>query len=366
MTSDRGLPAWWLAAGAAMLYSASLGVILVHESQEGSPLAIAFFAPSVLAGLVIGRYWAVALPVGIVLVSRPWVGVGDEDVAFVAMLAGLLCGVVLTRVPEIGLRPKQPQQARSPERNQSQDARARRWRRLKTALKPIVNRDAFDDALDRLRFRIDTFPNGLYQPVSSLPKRAARGVGSESRWSAISPVVRAEGVRSAVDIGACEGYFSIELAAAGVPTIAVESHPANVRTALLAARRSGTSDVGVLALKVTPSNVRTLPAADCVLCLSIWHHFVRNYGLDQATAMLESMWQQTRKVLIFDTGETEMTLDYGLPPMVPEPRSWLTAYLAATCSGSRIDHLGRHRAFDPFGNPCERNLFAVIRTGDPA
>jgi hypothetical protein len=56
-----------------------------------------------------------------------------------------------------------------------------------------------------------------------------------------------------------------------------------------------------------------------------------------------------------------MTPEYRLPPMVRDPRSWLSAYLAETCSGSRIEHLGTHAAFDPSGRPCERNLFALIR-----
>jgi hypothetical protein len=47
--------------------------------------------------------------------------------------------------------------------------------------------------------------------------------------------------------------------------------------------------------------------------------------------------------------------------MTPDARSWLTSYLAETCPGSRVDHLGTHKAFDPHGQPVERNLFAVIR-----
>jgi len=356
IVSDRGLPAWLFPAGVALIYLASLGAILVHESQERSPLAIALLAPSVFAGLLIRRFWAIALPVGVIAVSRPWVGIADED-AVLAMIGGLLAGVALSRVYEkTTLRPREQAPAR--------DAVAHRWPWFKRVLRPIVTRGAVDDVLDRLRFRIDTFPQGLYQPVSSLPKSAARGVGSKSRWAAMLPIIRAQAVGSAVDIGACEGYFALELAENGIPTIAVEHSPGNVRTALLAVRRSGTRNVGVLALEVTPENVVTLPASDCVVCLSIWHHFVRNHGLGNATAMLEAIWRQTRKVLFFDTGESEMTPDYRLPAMTPDPRSWLADYLEQTCPGARIEHLGRHGAFDPSGSPCERNLFAVIRTND--
>ena len=66
-------------------------------------------------------------------------------------------------------------------------------------------------------------------------------------------------------------------------------------------------------------------------------------------------------MLFFDTGENEMTPDFGLPEMTPAARPWLAAYLAETCVGSRIEHLGTHAAFDPSGRPVERNLFAVIR-----
>jgi hypothetical protein len=77
--------------------------------------------------------------------------------------------------------------------------------------------------------------------------------------------------------------------------------------------------------------------------------------------MTATIWSRTGKVLFFDTGENEMSPEYGLPAMTPDARSWLTSYLAETCPGSRVDHLGTHKAFDPHGQPVERNLFAVIR-----
>ena len=59
-----------------------------------------------------------------------------------------------------------------------------------------------------------------------------------------------------------------------------------------------------------------------------------------------------------------MTPDFGLPEMTPDARSWLADYLAETCPGSRVEHLGTHAAFDPAGRTVERNLFAVIRVLD--
>jgi hypothetical protein len=302
------------------------------------------------------------LPVSFaLLICGLWIAVDSDDEAYMPVLAtavALVAGVALSR----GWQRRWVADARQARRP---DARAHRPFPFRRLVQRAQVREGLDDVLDRLRFRIDVFPNGLYQPVRSLPRSAAsRSSGSESRWDAIAPIIRSEAVKSAVDIGACEGYFAIELAEAGVHTIAIESAPGNYRTMLFAVKRSGTPNVGVLAMEVAPENVDTLPVSDCVLCLSIWHHFVRSHGLEQATAMLEAIWQRSRKVMFFDTGETEMTPDYGLPPMLPDPRSWLADYLGRTCTGSRVEHLGLHAAFDPAGNPCRRNLFAVIRTDD--
>ena len=256
---------------AALLYIASLSVFLAQEWHEPQLLVVAFFGPSLLAGLLIQRFAALLLPLAVIVLSWPWVPTVDEE-PFFAMMGGLLAGVVLARV--LDRRPAET------------DARARAqgWPTTKRLARQVVSRQGVDNVLDHIRFRIDTFPHGVYQPVASLPvARATRGTGSESRWEAILPVVREQGVESAVDIGACEGYFSIMLGEAGIPTIALEGDRGNARNAMLAIRRSGLEDVGVLVLALNPGERRSRSNLGLTICLSIWHHFVRYYGLDDAT-----------------------------------------------------------------------------------
>jgi hypothetical protein len=242
---------------------------------------------------------------------------------------------------------------------------AHRHKAPQSLLRAVLRRHWIDDGLDRLRLWVDTFPDGVYQPVPTLPLRSAtRARGSESRWAAILPVVRRVGPRDAVDIGAAAGYFALELARQGIPTTAIDGDPGAQRTATLAVRRSGLPTVAVVALALDPTNVGLVPPADCVVCLSVWHHFVRDFGIQRATGMLEAIWARTGKVMFFDTGEAEMPASFALPPMVPDARTWLSGYLERTCAGSRIEHLGMHAAFDAEGNPCERNLLAVIRIDD--
>jgi hypothetical protein len=226
----------------------------------------------------------------------------------------------------------------------------------------LVRREVVDGGLDLLRLRLDTFPRGLYQPVASLPLNAAtRADGCESRWAAMVPVLDRVRPATAVDVGASAGFFSIRLGERGIVTTAIEASPPSQRIAMLAVRRSGLRNVGVLAAALEPGTMALMPPADCVLHLSVWHHLVRDHGLAAATAMLSQAWERTGSVLFFDTGQGEMPREFGLPQMGADERAWLARKLEETCPGGSVEHLGRHAAFDAAGRPCRRDLFAVVR-----
>ncbi|MFD8734946.1 hypothetical protein ACFV06_08475 [Streptomyces sp. NPDC059618] len=227
-------------------------------------------------------------------------------------------------------------------------------------------RRVLDDGIDLLRLKLDALPDGVYQPVPGVHvRKAKRSVGTGSRWAAMAPVVERLGVRSALDVGANVGYFPIKLAQRGIPSVALEADPKCVRTAMTAVRRNGLDNVAVMSLEFRPDTVGLLPATDCTLLLSLWHHLVRELGLGTATDLLRELWGRTGKVMFFDSGEDEMPGSFGLPRMVPTPDAWLTEYLEKNCAGGRVEHLGRHRAFDADGLPTDRALFAVIRRETP-
>ncbi len=126
-------------------------------------------------------------------------------------------------------------------------------------------------------------------------------------------------------------------------------------------RRSGRDDVGLLRLGVSPRTVRLLPHADCILLLSVWHHLVRDFGLDGASELLSAIWERTGSVLFFETaGDREMPASFGLPRMEPDARAWVEGYLAEVCPGAQLQHLGDHRSGEPDA-PVLRDLFAVRR-----
>jgi SAM-dependent methyltransferase len=234
----------------------------------------------------------------------------------------------------------------------------------------VAGRRRIDETLDWVRFRLDTFPRSGplrrtssvgYQPLPWVHAPGRRTEGSESRWEAISGLLASPPIRSALDVGCNMGYFTILLAERGIPTIGVERRPTAYRTALYAMRKAAARNAGILTLSVEPETLHLLPGADLVLCLAVWHHLVNEFGPATADAMLEEIWAHSRRVLVFETGESETPAEYGLPAMEPDPRAWIERHLRRVCPGGDVVHLGRHSAPRPGGGTCMRNLFAVVR-----
>ena len=218
-------------------------------------------------------------------------------------------------------------------------------------------RERVDRGLDRARLVIDgTVP--AYQPQDEVGtgKDAARDASSRTRWNAMEPVVRDVGAHTALDIGCNVGWFVTQLSRMGIPVVGVEGRPATFRSALYARDRAGLDNVGILAMNVTPATVSVLPDADCVLLLSVWHHMVRENGIDEARELLRSIWSHTQKVLFFENGQEDIVKNGGLDQLQPDGTAWLRAELEAVCAGGTVRHLGQHAAIN-----VQRDLFAVTR-----
>ena len=249
--------------------------------------------------------------------------------------------------------------------------------RLAWRVRRLLTRKYLDGALDRLRFRLDTSPRSVswlrWLPLPEIHAGAyhdlpwvgidsgRRGDGSGARLEVMKPVLSELGVTSAVDIGSSVGWFTFTLTELGIPTVGVERDPRALRSALYVRSRAKLNDASFVVADLTKDNLRAVPHADCFLVLSIWHHWVREFGLADATAIVEGLWAMSSKVLFFDTGENEMPASWNLPAMLPDPDTWLATYLTETCTGSTVRNLGRFDALGPNNEPCQRSLLAVVR-----
>lgn len=223
-------------------------------------------------------------------------------------------------------------------------------------------------AIDELQFRFDVFPTLHYQPLPWLGLNTAkRGEGTEARWQAIEQSLD-DSIKTALDIGCNVGYFCFSLAFKRIPTLGIEMDDRLLRIARYAARKLQVPSVGFCNLLVDRNTVALLPQADLVLLLSVWHHWVRAYGLEDASQMLAVVWKRTKRMLFFETGEAEMPSEFGLSALKPSAREWLENYLCTTCPDATVTWVGSFKAFAPKGNEVEkvayRNLFKLMQVND--
>lgn len=234
----------------------------------------------------------------------------------------------------------------------------------------VLARGVLGTFLDGLRFAVDRRPTP-YQPLPWIGIRGTRAQAVHTRWERILPLCEELGVTSAVDVGCNVGYFPICFALAGTPAVGIDSSRRNLRLMERAVERAGVADIGIMHMRVSLLTVPFVPPADAVLFLSVWHHLVRRWGLESATQIVSTLWERTGRILVFETGQSEMKSDYGLPGMEPSPMEWLESYLSNTCPGGEVRHLGRHQRSHTAGmkpndssTSAERDLWAVVRVSN--
>jgi hypothetical protein len=188
-----------------------------------------------------------------------------------------------------------------------------------------------------------------YQPLPWLNTGdAERGEGTLSRLAAIERFIDEEKItpRVALDIGSHLGFFALSLAKRGWFVYAVESIKERSYLSYILSQRLRTNVVPVRLL-VNAGNVDFLPGSDITLCMSVWHHWVRRYGLDEATKILSALMMKTERLLFFDAGEEEMNDSYHLPYGSQKPSDFLLAYLKRLPKVAAVVKLGEHQAISP-------------------
>lgn len=202
-----------------------------------------------------------------------------------------------------------------------------------------------------------------YQPLpTSKADSASRSQGTYSRLEAINAVLSSEPVspRVGMDIGSHIGFFSINLAKQGMLVHAVESNKERLLLSFLLARQEKVP-LAPMPLRVDKSSVDILPEADVTLCLSVWHHWVRHYGLEDATHILQTVIDKTRRLVFFDSGEEEMPAIYKLPYVNESSAAFFTRYLEQFAGVGESLDLGRHQAISPADKSgVRRNVFRTL------
>lgn len=204
--------------------------------------------------------------------------------------------------------------------------------------------------LDHLIFRLNTTkylvdkPRLDYQPLPwvGIPQAEIRGEATYARWEQIEKTLPKLSGKTALDIGSCYGFFSIKMAELGYNVLGIDLNHRHIKISRYAVPSILKKQCNFLEIEITPSNIDFLPPSDYILLLSVWHHWVYNFGLSEATKMLEILWNKTRDSIYFETGEGEVIDEFKLPFNKENPRQWISSYLEKTCINSTVRIISEH------------------------
>ena len=108
-----------------------------------------------------------------------------------------------------------------------------------------------------------------------------------------------------LDVGCHSGWFVLRLADLNYGLcigVDKDRHLIYLAQCLSAVRKI--DNAVFIKMEITGLTVRNLPKVDVTLCLSVFHHWVRQYGVQEALEILEILCLNTRR-LIFETGQPD-------------------------------------------------------------
>lgn len=135
------------------------------------------------------------------------------------------------------------------------------------------------------------------------PYHGHKRTDSLERWEMIAARLDAND-GSALDIGCASGYFTAQLARAGLFAIGIDRDTIKGKKRLAEARRLYGDNTGIAfaPYRVDPENIRSLPAVDVVTLLTVYHHWVAQNGRADAEEMLRVLASKTEKLFFEPPG----------------------------------------------------------------
>ena len=183
----------------------------------------------------------------------------------------------------------------------------RRRRSFGSHLRRVLRGARWSLALGLIRsaFRVAKGSGRTYEPVEIGGRRFANARDTDSRWLAVSQVLRDYGARNVLDIGCAEGWF-VRRAAADCNCFAfgIEASDRAI-VGELARLHDRVERVATVRAFMTPEAIHALPQFDAVLCLSVVHHVIRGFGVGAAEEFLRALASRVLKVLVFEIGTSD-------------------------------------------------------------
>lgn len=199
-----------------------------------------------------------------------------------------------------------------------------------------------------------------YQPDPFASDAAHDPRACRARFQAADAVLADLKRPSVLDVGCNQGYFTFRFAEKGGICLGVDNDRAELMAARARAEVSKVRNIAFLEMTLDKESMRGLPVSDVVVCLSVFHHWVRHYGQGGAEEMLAMLAAKAGKALVFDSGQPEETSTnwaQALAFMQPSGPAWIARHLESL-GFSQVTEVG---VFSTSLSPVPRSLFVARR-----
>lgn len=141
-----------------------------------------------------------------------------------------------------------------------------------------------------------------YQPIFGEEAKTAIRVSSD-RYKNFSRYINNSNVSNVLDIGCNIGYFSLKCSEANKFVIGVDYDFFNISVCNYLKNSYNLKNSFFQRALIDENYIDTMPSFDSVIFLSVFHHWVKEYGKNKSLLMLEKLCNKTKVCLIFETGQ---------------------------------------------------------------
>jgi len=204
-----------------------------------------------------------------------------------------------------------------------------------------------------------SYPN--YQPVFKNGKLLP---GSDrdciDRWKLIKSEITHFHGESLLDIGSAEGFYVLEAAKElNCFSLGID---ADIRRMAVAQNQLVSEKImpaGFLLEKIDTTSLKSIPAFDVVIFMSVLHHIMYTHGIEYSKELLKILRDKVKKVMIFEMGQSDehkMSWAKLLPDMGENPHEWIKNFILS--QGYReVVKIGES---DSYGKDRRRAIFRVV------
>ena len=183
---------------------------------------------------------------------------------------------------------------------------------------------------------------------------------SYGRLDAINNFLPENDIPSVIDVGCNLGFFTFNMAKRGGFCIGIDYGRNEILAAKALAHKHSVDNIVFTQMEVTPENASLLPKGDIVICLSIFHHWIRKLGPEQTKIIMQGLADSSNKYLIFDTGQPDEKNNEwakSLEFMNPDINLWANEYLKSL-GFNKVDNIGTFRTSL---SEVKRNLYIASK-----